>query len=108
LAGWEWFAYSHACIATTNIASLRDDGFLNSLILSPPGLDIKFSVPWIALPQKSTAIHGNPIPPMSEVDKVVLISIGHTEQHGYHLPLSTDTLIIDAIARGTAAQVPDP
>ncbi len=30
--------------------------------------------------------------------------IGHTEQHGFHLPLSVDTHIIDAIARGTASQ----
>jgi creatinine amidohydrolase len=28
---------------------------------------------------------------------VVVISTGHTEQHGYHLPLSTDTLIVEAI-----------
>jgi creatinine amidohydrolase len=40
-------------------------------------------------------------------DKVVIIPIGHTEQHGYHLPLSTDTLIIDAIAHRTANSVPD-
>ena len=32
--------------------------------------------------------------------------IGHTEQHGFHLPLSVDTIIIEAIAEGTAAAVP--
>jgi creatinine amidohydrolase len=37
---------------------------------------------------------------------VILIPIGHTEQHGYHLPLAVDTIIIDAIAKGTAAKVP--
>jgi creatinine amidohydrolase len=37
---------------------------------------------------------------------VILIPIGHTEQHGYHLPLSVDTIIIDSIAKGTAARVP--
>jgi hypothetical protein len=92
---------------TNIIASLRDDGFLNCLILSPPGLDLKFPVPWIALPHKSTAKGVNPFPPMTDLDKVVLIPIGHTEQHGYHLPLSTDTLIIEAIASGTAAQAPE-
>jgi creatinine amidohydrolase len=29
---------------------------------------------------------------------VVIVSTGHTEQHGHHLPLSTDTLIVEAIA----------
>jgi creatinine amidohydrolase len=38
---------------------------------------------------------------------VVVLPIGHTEQHGYHLPLSTDSLIIDAIAQGVAAAIPD-
>ena len=35
------------------------------------------------------------------------MTVGHTEQHGYHLPLSTDTLIIDAIARGVEKALPD-
>jgi len=39
--------------------------------------------------------------------KVVLMAVGHTEQHGLHLPLSTDTLIIDAIARGVQEALPD-
>jgi len=39
--------------------------------------------------------------------QVVLIAVGHTEQHGLHLPLSTDTLIIDAIARGVEEALPD-
>jgi len=43
-------------------------------------------------------------PPTS---KLVLMAVGHTEQHGLHLPLSTDTLIIDAIARGVEAALPD-
>jgi len=30
--------------------------------------------------------------------RVVVVSTGHTEQHGYHLPLSTDSLIVDALA----------
>jgi creatinine amidohydrolase len=36
-------------------------------------------------------------------DRVVVVGVGHTEQHGYHLPLSTDTLIVEAIARGVSA-----
>jgi creatinine amidohydrolase len=50
-------------------------------------------------------------PPLfpTEVDrsKVLLVPIGHTEQHALHLPLAVDTIIIDAIARGTVASLPD-
>jgi len=42
-----------------------------------------------------------------EGSKVLLIPIGHTEQHGHHLPMNTDTLLIESIAQGTAASVPD-
>lgn len=89
------------------IASLRDDGFINNLVLLPPGLNLHLSVPWIALPQNIEREVGVPVPTDSEHGKVVLIPIGHTEQHGYHLPLSTDTLIIDAIGLGTATASPD-
>ncbi|CAG0928863.1 3-dehydro-scyllo-inosose hydrolase [Thermoflexales bacterium] len=40
-------------------------------------------------------------------DCLALIATGHTEQHAFHLPLNTDTLIIDAIARGVEARMPD-
>jgi len=39
-------------------------------------------------------------------DRVVVISTGHTEQHGYHLPLSTDSLIVEAIAQGVSNSRP--
>lgn len=39
--------------------------------------------------------------------RVILIPCGHTEQHGYHLPLNTDTVIIGAIAEGTVKAIPD-
>jgi creatinine amidohydrolase len=89
---------------TNIISSLRDDGFLNTHVLLPPGLSLSLSVPWIALPQNTKNIAILSLPPVSERGKVVLIPIGHTEQHAYHLPLSTDTLIIDAIAKGTGAE----
>lgn len=86
------------------IAGLRDDGFSNTLVSLPQGLNLHLDVPWIALSQ--SAEDNLLIPPDSERSKVVLIPIGHTEQHAYHLPLSTDTLIIEAIGKGTAAQAP--
>jgi creatinine amidohydrolase len=38
--------------------------------------------------------------------RVVVISTGHVEQHGHHLPLSTDSLIVEAIAQGMSASGP--
>jgi creatinine amidohydrolase len=92
---------------TNIISSLRDDGFSNTLILVPPGLNLQLSTPWIALPKTSENMTSTTLPPDTERGKVVLVPIGHIEQHGYHLPLSTDTLIIDAIGQGTGAAAPD-
>lgn len=39
--------------------------------------------------------------------RVVIISTGHTEQHGHHLPLSTDTLIVEALAAQLQNRIPD-
>jgi creatinine amidohydrolase/Fe(II)-dependent formamide hydrolase-like protein len=39
--------------------------------------------------------------------RVILIPSGHTEQHAYHLPMNVDTVIIDEIARGVVAAIPD-
>lgn len=36
-------------------------------------------------------------------DRVVVVSTGHTEQHGLHLPLETDTRIVTGIADGLAS-----
>jgi len=44
--------------------------------------------------------------PADLAQRTAVISTGHTEQHGYHLPLSTDTLIVQAIADGLAARAP--
>ncbi|MBZ0285798.1 MAG: creatininase family protein [Anaerolineae bacterium] len=45
--------------------------------------------------------------PAATPQRVILIPCGHTEQHGYHLPMSTDTIIIGAIANGTVQAIPD-
>ncbi len=44
--------------------------------------------------------------PANLPQRTVVISTGHIEQHGYHLPLSTDTLIVQAIADGLAERAP--
>ena len=45
--------------------------------------------------------------PADLAERVVVISTGHTEQHGLHLPLDTDTRIVAAIAAGVEAAAPD-
>jgi creatinine amidohydrolase len=37
---------------------------------------------------------------------VLLVPFGHTEQHALHLPLSTDTICIDAICHGVVERIP--
>jgi creatinine amidohydrolase len=109
--GWlgSGLTVSETCLEhylTNLISGLRDDGFANTLLLIPQELNLNLPTPRIALPQLCANVKDNLLPSNSERGKVVLIPIGHTEQHGYHLPLSTDTLIIDAIGRGTATSAP--
>ncbi len=86
--------------------SLRDDGFSQVFTIIPQEPDPGLRVEHIALP-RGTRIPPSDIPLDSDRNNVVLIPIGHTEQHGYHLPMSTDTLIIDAISQGVASAIPD-
>jgi len=92
--------------------SLRDDGFSRVYCLAPQGFDPQSSFVFplsssiLRLPHSSRYLPTPQLPPDSERGKVILIPIGHTEQHGYHLPLSVDTVIIEAIAKGTAAKAP--
>ena len=67
-------------------ASLEEDGFTNVMVLKTSRR--------VQNLREVTANH------------VALVATGHTEQHAFHLPLNTDTLIIDAIARGVEAKMP--
>lgn len=92
--------------------SLRDDGFSRVYCLAPTGIDpqstfIQHQSPFVLrLPSPTHNSTQTFLPPDSERGKVILIPIGHTEQHGFHLPLSVDTIIIDSIAKGTASKLP--
>jgi creatinine amidohydrolase len=92
--------------------SLRDDGFSNVYCLAPKGLDPQsafidaISPMCLRLPIRLEETKVEQIPADKDRDKVILIPIGHTEQHGLHLPLSVDTIIIDAIAKGTVNLAP--
>lgn len=94
------------------IDSLRDDSFSRVYCLAPSGLDPqtffidKFSSSVLRLPSPTQNAKPVFLPPDGERSKVILIPIGHTEQHGYHLPLSVDTIIINSIAKGTVDKVP--
>lgn len=44
--------------------------------------------------------------PSVRSDALVLVPVGSTEQHGPHLPLSTDTVIAQAVAERTADALP--
>ena len=85
--------------------SLRDDGFTQVYALTPQGVELGLGPSAIRLP--CHAQYQDLIPPSSALGKVILIPIGHTEQHSLHLPLSVDTISIEAVAQGTAGAVPE-
>ncbi len=85
------------------LGNLWEDGFTHAYALAPSAAALPDPLPRLVLP----AAEATPLFSAADRDKVVLVPIGHTEQHGYHAPLATDTLIIDAIAQGVARAVPD-
>lgn len=87
--------------------SLQDDGFSRVYVLHPQGIDLGLGARGIAQWHESQLRAAASRPGDTDRDKCVLIPIGHTEQHGHHLPLSTDTLIIGAIGRGAEEMAPD-
>ncbi len=96
-------------LLTNLLDSLSDDGFSHAYALCPQGLDLGLSRLWLSLPQPANRapLANLQLPHEAHKGKVIIIPIGQTEQHGYHLPLSTDTLIIEAIAQGVAVSVPE-
>ncbi len=98
-SGLEVRAEAFAALVRNLMGNLIEDGFTNTHVLVPPGVNLGGDFPQIVAPANSL-----PVSYFSSADteKVVILPIGHTEQHGYHAPLSTDTLIIEAVGRGTA------
>ena len=84
--------------------SLRDDGFSRVYAVTPQGIDLGLGESALYVKNKTQNVS---LPDDDQRGKVILIPIGHTEQHGFHLPLSVDTIIIEAIANGTAGKVPE-
>ncbi|PWH13004.1 MAG: hypothetical protein DDG60_11365 [Anaerolineae bacterium] len=89
--------------------SLQEDGFTRIYLLLPPPIDLEIKHTQLHLAPASPQPTPTPpvLPPDSERGKVILLPIGHTEQHAYHLPLAVDTIIIEAIAQGAANAAPN-
>jgi creatinine amidohydrolase len=87
--------------------SLADDGFSRVYALTPQDLRLGLGSRQLVFPGLPRVAPPESLPPETERGKVILIPVGHTEQHAYHLPLNTDTLIIQAVSAGTAKAVPD-
>lgn len=85
------------------LSNLLEDGFTDVRLAGPPDLDLGADL--LVMPA-CVEPSLQPRLPAGEHGEVMLLPVGHTEQHGYHAPLSTDSLIIDAITRGTAAACP--
>jgi creatinine amidohydrolase len=96
-----------ARLVSNLLDSLQDDGFSRVYALHPQGLELGLGSRGIVQWHNSQLRASTPLPSDADRDRCVLIPIGHTEQHGHHLPLSTDTLIIEAIGRGAEATAPD-
>jgi creatinine amidohydrolase len=90
------------------LGSLGEDGFTRVYALVPPGLglDLKNASEILELDPPFDEQPAAVFPAETDLQKVILIPIGHTEQHGFHLPLCTDTLIIEAIGQAVAAAIP--
>jgi creatinine amidohydrolase len=86
------------------VQSLRDDGFSHVFALKPPGVALNPGSAAVSLP--TSALRLPPLPDDRDHAKVILIPVGHTEQHGFHLPMSTDTLIVETICRNTSETAP--
>ena len=83
------------------VASIEEDGFTN--VMTVKARPNRLSADLIYQHADSSAAAARD----DRTGRVALIAAGHTEQHAFHLPLNTDTLIIDAIARGVEAKMPD-
>ena len=85
---------------------LREDGFTRVYALAPGGIDLDPGSATLLRTSEVSKI-SEALPPDTGRGKVILIPIGHTEQHALHLSLNVDSIIIDAIAQGTVGKVPE-
>jgi creatinine amidohydrolase len=83
------------------------EGFQRLVVLAPEALELELEGAEMLHAPPGTLSDDPPGALRLSPQRVVLVPVGHTEQHGLHLPMSTDTIIIEAIAQGTAAGAPE-
>jgi creatinine amidohydrolase len=93
-----------ACV-TNLVKGLVDDGFRQVFVLQPekdtlPFVGLKI---WLQPNEVQASVNLDSI----NRDQVILVPIGHTEQHALHLPLNVDTVCIQAVMEGTVNAQPD-
>ncbi len=87
------------------LGAYREDGFPRTFLLVPSHVDLELGDAQIKM--ATGAVCTNALLDDNEKMKVVLVPFGQTEQHGFHLPLSTDTICIDAVCKGVIERIPD-
>jgi creatinine amidohydrolase len=86
--------------------SLAAQGFAQVRFMDPCGVEAQLAPSALTFTPVTTRRSDHFEWPSDLADRVVLVSTGHTEQHGHHLPSGVDTMIAEAIAAGVAAQAP--
>lgn len=84
--------------------TLLEDGFTSLHLLSEKNAEL--TPPGVHALQLPAGRRPGPIQELGP-ERVVLVPTGHTEQHAYHLPLNTDSVIIEAIANGVVRAAPE-
>jgi len=92
----------HALLSNLS-GNLTEDGFTDIHVVLPEGISSALGQLEVHLPLEIDFAENLSL----DNGKVVLIPVGHTEQHALHLPLSTDTICIEAIASGVVKSIPE-
>ncbi|MFM8319492.1 MAG: creatininase family protein [Chloroflexota bacterium] len=87
--------------------SLREDGFSRLYALTPQDVDLGLGPQRIALFHPSQQAAARFLPGDEQRGRVIILPVGHIEQHAFHLPVSTDTLIIEAVGQGAGTAAPE-
>lgn len=94
---------------------LAKQGFKNVVLLDGHNARQLLSTDAFHLMEAGLPDAGEPVGATTDVgrpslalgERIVVVSVGHTEQHGLHLPLATDTIIVQAIADGIQSSAQD-
>jgi creatinine amidohydrolase len=96
-----------AAVVAGLVASLNEDGFDHVFVAAPPDVGGDWGIPRVELPEERSPVPvGRAVHHAGAADRCLIIPVGHTEQHAYHLPLNTDTAIVEAIAREVVRSLP--